>query len=151
MNPVKRTRGFRAAVLLLATMGLPAAAGDTYYRWVDENGTPVNSDHPPPPGVKYETISTDTGLHRPKPASEPPSPELATPQESTDQKSAQAETQAPAKDPEACEAARQNLDTLSTHARIRIRNSEGEFRFLTEEEKATQRQLAEDAIARECE
>jgi hypothetical protein len=151
MNTVKRSSVFSAAVLLLSTLGPPTLAGNTYYRWVDENGTPVNSDRPPPQGIEYEAISTDSGLHRVNLAEEPPPPETASPKQPTDEKSAKAEPEAAAKDPEACQAARRNLDTLNTHARIRMRDSEGGFRFLTEEEKETQREMAKEAIARECE
>lgn len=148
----KRTCISAAAAFLLVTIGLPATAGDTYYRWVDENGTPANSDHPPPPGIDYETITTGTGLHRPSPAKEAPlaqQPEKAG--ETSAEKVAPAQAQDAPKNPEACEAARRNLDTLTTHARIRMRDSDGGFRFINEEEKATQRELAEASIDRECE
>jgi hypothetical protein len=55
------------------------------------------------------------------------------------------------KNPEYCQRARENLNDLSTSARIRVRNAEGEFRFLNEEEKAARKQEAEEAIAAYCE
>lgn len=141
-----------AAALLLVTIGLPAQAEDTYYRWINEEGISVNSDRPPPPGIEYEEITTGTGLLQPKAVQEaPPPPEPTNAENAPREKAVPAQTKAAPKDPEACNAARQNLDTLTTQARIRMRDSEGTFRFLTAEEKTSQRELAEAAIARECE
>jgi hypothetical protein len=47
--------------------------------------------------------------------------------------------------------ARTNLETLNTSARIRIRDPDtGEMRYLTEEEKVTQRERAEETIRVHC-
>jgi hypothetical protein len=151
MNIAKRTFTNLAAVLLLTVTSVFAASGNAYYRWVDENGTTVNSDYPPPHGIDYETISTGSTLHRPSPTKTAPLPEPGNPVEPTGQQTATEQPQTAARNPDACKAARQNLDTLTTKARVRVRDSEGRFRFLTEDEKAAQRELAEAAITRECE
>jgi hypothetical protein len=55
------------------------------------------------------------------------------------------------KNPEACARAQANLETLNTVARIRVVDEQtGEPRFLSEEEKETQRQRARDIIRIHC-
>lgn len=54
------------------------------------------------------------------------------------------------KDPEACKQARLNLETLTTSARIRVADGNGNYRYLNEDEKQTQRNNAEAIIARDC-
>jgi len=153
MGSAKRTCIALSATFLLAAASLPSMAGDTYYRWVDENGTPMNSDHPPPPGIKYEKVVVGSGMSR-RSAAEGASPMAAEP----DQPAAAPTQQAAAtgqhtsnKDPEACATARQNLETLNTRARIRMPDGEGGYHFLTEDEKATQREQAQAVITRACE
>ncbi len=55
------------------------------------------------------------------------------------------------KNPEYCQQARDNLQTLDTHARIRIPNEQGEYRYIDEAEKEEQRKLATETIAIHCE
>ena len=62
MNPKKLSSAVATAVVLISLSGLAGAAGGTYYRWVDASGTEVNSDRPPPAGIEYETVSTNTNL-----------------------------------------------------------------------------------------
>ncbi len=54
------------------------------------------------------------------------------------------------KNPEYCQRARDNLNTLSKNGRIRLRNDQGEYRYIDEEEKEMQRQNAADAIDAYC-
>ena len=42
----------------------PSVADKGYYKWTDARGNPQHSDRPPPAGVEYEFVSTDTGLTR---------------------------------------------------------------------------------------
>jgi hypothetical protein len=130
-----------------------STAGDTYYRWIDASGTEVNSDRPPPAGVEYETIATSTNNR----VDEIPDRENATGVSDPGQSGTQGNEAAPEqryatkKDPEACTIARQNLETLKTHARIRMPDGEGSFRYLSEDEKAAERAKAEAAIKQNCE
>ena len=54
------------------------------------------------------------------------------------------------KNAEFCKRAQENLDTLDSVARIRIRNDNGDYRFLDEEEKEAQREEARRQIAIHC-
>ncbi|MCB1844411.1 MAG: DUF4124 domain-containing protein, partial [Halioglobus sp.] len=61
------------------------------------------------------------------------------------------EQQAIKKNPEFCQRARDNLETLDTKARIRVRNEQGEFSYIDEEEKERRREEAREAINIYCE
>jgi len=138
--------------MILALSGHPASASETYYRWVAEDGTPVSSDRPPPPGVKYEVITTETNTSVPVAAEEPDIAGASgngSATESGDGAASQPRIVAE-KNPEACSIAKQNLETLNTHARIRMPDGEGSYRYLNEDEKAAQRAQAEAAIKQNC-
>ena len=136
---------------ILALTGPAASAGEVYYRWTDDRGNPVHSDRPPPKGVDYEVISTGSTLTRPVEAKEGVVPLEVTPRVGNEFE--QVDTRKVArieKNPEYCKRARENLNTLNTSARIRLRNDQGEYRYIDEEEKDVQRQNAMDTIAVHC-
>ena len=135
-----------SSALLLFLQGQPAAASPTY-RWVDSNGNPVLSDRPPETGVPYTEVGVDTGFRRyPKPvATETAEPGGQAPagsaSVSTLASSTGAEanpTQVVAADPALCEQAKDNIFKLETFQRISMRDDDGEVRFMSDEERATQ-------------
>ena len=142
------------ALLLLAVgFGSESATAESgYYKWFDARGNPQHSDRPPPPGVEYEFISTETGLRRrvereessDSASSAPAMPPIARPRPT-----AAEEQVVIKKDPGLCDKAKANLDTLNSSARVRIRDENG-IRYLTEEEKDVQRRKAEDLISIHC-
>ena len=143
-------------VALVTPISFDAHAADTYYRWKDSRGKMVVSDRPPTDSsVDYEVVSQRSSLVRRVSAGEGAVPPEVTPRpgnefEQVDTRQEQME--AIPKNPESCERAKANLDTLNTSARIRIRDQEtGELRFLSEDEKETQRQKARDTIRVHCE
>ncbi|MEO1079853.1 MAG: DUF4124 domain-containing protein [Pseudomonadota bacterium] len=136
--------------------GSAQSAEGTYYRWLDESGKLVVSDRPPQdPLVEYEVISPRSNFVRrvspgqgAVPAEVNPSP--GNEFEQVDVTREQLEVIA--KNPESCSRAKANLETLASAARIRIRDPDnGELRFLSEDEKETQRQKARDTIRVHCE
>ncbi len=54
------------------------------------------------------------------------------------------------KNPEYCQRAKDNLETLDLNVRIQMRNEKGEVYFLTEEQRGVQRQKALDTINVNC-
>jgi hypothetical protein len=152
LNRKKRACSAVVALVLLSLSGISAVAGGTYYRWIDASGTPVNSDRPPPAGIEYETIATSTNERMEEIPGEEVEPLGAKPAQDTGsgQEAAGVPRMEIVKNPEACAAARQNLETLNTHARIRIPDGEGSYRFLNEDEKAAERAKAETAIKQNC-
>ena len=157
-RPVSPAWTLALAVFMTAAlvMDMPAAsAADTYYRWKDEQGKLVVSDRPPTVDIEYEVVSQRSSLVRRVKPGEGAVPAEVTPRpgnqfEQTDTRNEQLE--AVTRNPESCARAKANLETLNTTARIRIRDQEtGEVRYLSEDEKETQRQKARDIIRVHCE
>jgi hypothetical protein len=151
LKPINRTGCIAAGLVLLSLTGFPAQAVGKYYRWVDETGTTVNSDRPPPAGVKYETMSGTTNFMYPEASKEEPSVPEETPVATKDPAVAKSQTRPMLeKNPEYCAQATQNLEVLNTKARVRIPDADGNYRYIDEEEKAEQRATAEAIIAQHC-
>ena len=135
---------------ILAFTSLSANAGETYYRWTDDRGRPVHSDRPPPQGVDYEVVSTGSTLVRPVEAEQGAVPAEVTPRVGNDFEKVQTKPVPIAKNPEYCARAQENLYMLNKVARIRLRDENGEYRYIDEEEKESQRQNAIETIAIHC-
>ncbi len=119
------------------------SAPDKVYKWTDEKGQ-VHYSERPPLGTQAEAIKPETGH------SEPVNYSLAVDEKAKEEKKAEAEKTS-LKDPERCKSARQNLDTLKTYARIRIKGDDGEYRYLTPDEKQQKTNEATKAIEESCE
>ncbi len=139
------------AVALLGVLA-PAASAGNVYRWVDDDGR-INYTAYPPKGrpsekvMKYKSRpGTATGSR--SESSQDSTAGSANPAANVPL-TAQAE---PLKqpDPERCEIARRNLETLTNHARVRLRDASGEYRFLTEQEHKERLQLSQQAIDESC-
>ena len=145
--------GIGAAAALFLTVAAPPASAETYYRWVNERGYPVHSDRPPPAGTEYEVVSTGTNLMRRVEADEGAVPPEVEPRVGNDfePENTSEQAQLKKKNPEYCQRARDNLQTLEIATRVRIRDEQGEYRFLTEEEKAAQKKEAQEMISIYCE
>lgn len=142
-----------ALVLAIATTILSssfASAGQAVYRWVDDRGNQVNSDRPPPKGVDYEVISTSSSMVRPVDAEEGAVPLDVEPSPSNEFEAVDANPPKVQKNPEFCQRARDNLETLELNVRIQMRDEQGEIYFLSEEQRSVQRQKALDTIKANC-
>jgi hypothetical protein len=138
-------------IVLLATCSLHAAAADSHYRWLDSRGNTVLSDRPPPAGTDYEVISTRSGLKRVVKGDEGAVPREVTPKVGNEFTPVPRGTEtASLKNPEICNIARKNLETLNTFARVQVRNEQGDFQYLSDEEKEAQRNEAETLIRQHC-
>jgi hypothetical protein len=149
------TKAGKAFAVLLTTAAITLgtisiAFGETFYRWEDDRGHPVHSDRPPPKGVNYEVVSTETSLIRPVEAEKGAVPKKVTPTPSNDFEPVETREAMIEKNPEYCKRAQENLYMLNKVARIRLRNDQGEYRYIDEEEKEIQRQNAIDTIAMHC-
>ena len=150
---LKRISLARAITLALAAMilsGPIAQAGQAVYRWTDDRGNPVNSDRPPPKGVDYEVISTNSSMVRPVDAEEGAVPLQVKPSPSNEFDPVDASPPKIEKNPEYCQRARENLETLNMNVRIQMRDENGEVYFLSEEDRAIQRKKAQDSIEVNC-
>ena len=140
-----------AAALLLALSSLSVNA-ETYYRWLDDRGNPVNSDRPPPAGTDYEVLSTGSKLMRRVEADEGAVPPEVEPRVGNEFKPVNTAKQ-PAvmeKNPEFCKRAQANLAALNNFARITVADDNGDIRFLDDEERAAQKAEAQAMIEQHC-
>lgn len=147
-NPKNRCRSAAliGALLLVAAGSVSAASG--YYRWTDDNGK-VQFSQQPPDGRPYQFVRTSTGTAEQRAAGEAASPSET---DATAKESDIASMQGlPAKDPEKCQQARDNLGVLEGSARIRAKGQDGEYRFLQPEEIAEQKERANEAVEIFCE
>jgi hypothetical protein len=176
MDRIPRRFSMRPAPSLVAAMLatlLITPLAHAQYSWIDDNGTRVFSDRPPPPGTPANRI-----LKAPRPSLPPPdaqapapapstapSPNTAPPappsladrdadfrkrqaQRQADDQKAQQDAARRADNQERCQSIRQEQAQLASGARISQVGSTGERGFLTDEDRAkrmarTQQQLAE--------
>lgn len=142
----------QAGLLLAAGSSWQVTAADVYYRWLDERGNPVHSDRPPASGTDYEVISTSSGFKRVVPGETGAVPAEVEPRVGNEfEKVDTTVTTGTDKNPALCERARQNLETLDSSARIRVRDDQGELRFLDEEQIEAERSKALAAAKAYCE
>ncbi len=147
---MKTTNGLAGGLLaIMVAWSSPGLAGSTHYKWVNERGEPVYSDRPPPKGVDYEVVSTQSSFKRIVSGDEGAVPLETDPrvgnefeQVNTRQKSK--------KNPELCQRAKTNLDALTTSDQVKVRNAQGEVRMLSPEEMEIERQTARAQIDVYC-
>ena len=146
----KKTWLLWPAALMLVISCTTSAGENVHYRWLDDRGNPVHSDRPPPQGTPYEVVSTQSSLIRKVDAGVGAVPATTEPTPGNTFEQVETKPQGVKKNPEQCQRARQNLETLDTKVNIQIRNDQGELRSLSEEEKEAQRKQAIDTIAVHC-
>jgi hypothetical protein len=147
--------GLLCVLFLGASLALTPVASAKTYRWVDESGQVVYSQFPPPPGTEADT------MRPPPPPAEPDARqelqetlqrlednredrELA--REKTEKEAAQARQQA-----EGCTAARQNIQVYRDSPPNRlIRDSSGEYRRVTPEQREEKIREAQEYLDKHC-
>ena len=170
------TKVFTTGCLLLTGLGFAVPASAETYRWVDANGV-VNYSERKPRGVPANqvTLISDRAT---RPSSTPTTPDYTVPG-STDNASPsgnsagaidttnlnadqrdmladlqQSETERKAQvakiRKDNCERSRRVLKNLSNVGRIRVRGEDGQERVLTEEERSSRIQEAQNGIAINC-
>ncbi|UXD86661.1 DUF4124 domain-containing protein [Thalassolituus hydrocarboniclasticus] len=135
--------------LLLATASLTVQA-DKMYRWVDENGQTHFSNLPPADKAKN---AEEYKVRVSKPADKVDGYQISTDKvkettteasESSEPKVSKAEAEA------ACAKARKHKETVSTNYSTRFKQEDGEYRPLTDDQRAKQIKLADEQIAKYC-
>jgi len=147
---VKESFGKALVLSALCVLGAQEVGAANLYRWKNSEGSLVISDRPPPQGVEFETITTDSSVVRRVEGESPPSPVVPAGKQTEAAPAAEPEPVRSVykKNPEYCERARKNLEILE-RPRIRIVEN-GEARFLSEEEREEQRAQAMESIAQNC-
>ena len=135
---------------LFALLVSYATADETIYLWQNEKGNLVNSDRPPPVGIEYEVISTDSSMVRKVDANQGAVPHTSKPTPIDDFGPVDTAALKAEKNALFCEQARANLEQMETHARIRMRNARGELRYLSEKQKAAEQEKTLAVIKAHC-
>ena len=144
----------RYSLLLLAACALSAPAL-AQYSWIDDHGTRVFSDHPPPPGTPPSRIlkAPPGGTIAPAVPAEtakPAAPTLAdrdadfrkrAAERDADERKTAEDAQRKADNAAQCAAARRSEAVLASGVRVADMDDKGERVFVTDDEKA--RRLAQ--------
>jgi len=147
MNP-------RTLMLILLTAIFPAmAAGDSVYKWTDDDGVTHFGDRQPS-GKPSEKVSVRSGTSSASDSRPTPQEQLQKLQERQQGKQQQREEsaveEARRKQREAnCTTARSNLQMINSNARIRVQEN-GESRVLSEEEIEEKRIQFEQFAEENC-
>ena len=123
-------------ICLLGVLAHPTVAA-IMYRWSDNNGRPVISDRPPPPGTAYTTLDSaqyrKSAIRRDEKASD-------TVERGATNPSQQATSESPAasvhiqKNADLCKHAQDNIYTTENFSRIRTVDPDGTVRFMSSAE-----------------
>jgi hypothetical protein len=144
----------RSLFLLLAAL-LAAAPASAQYAWIDDHGTRVFSDRPPPPGTPKSRILKTPRPSAAAPAAQPEPAQPATPtlaerdadfrkraaERDADERKAAEEARRNADNAGQCAAARRSEAALTSGARLTDMDDKGERYVVTDDEKA--RRLAQ--------
>lgn len=151
---IERFALFGAAISALLILS-PADAANKFYKWTDDAGVVHYGENPPDPAkaqriyVKTGTSSTQEETVSDQEAQQAKTAENAKATAGNTEKSRiEAENEMIKK--QNCEIYRQNLGTLRASARVREKDSKGEYRYLTDEEKAAREKEAENYLKEFC-
>lgn len=139
--------GLLALTASLFLLSSPSYAAGEYYKWVDENGV-THYGSRKPHGVPAESISVVTGSAR---DAAPQSAQATSTASSASTSASESEATEIPKDPERCRIAQENMKALNGYARIREQTEDGEFRYLSEDEKTERKASAQKIIDDNCE
>ncbi|GAB1261372.1 DUF4124 domain-containing protein [Aurantivibrio plasticivorans] len=139
----------RRALPLLCCLGFlsfSAQAAQTFYKWVDQDGVTHYSARKPH-GQEAEEVTIRGGRQTSSPQSQPKEP---TPSSQPSSADAAATASTANKDQERCSIAKENLTTLQSFSRVREKDSDGEYRVLSEEEKQKRIENLKAIIKESC-
>ena len=128
----------RYLICLLLAVSTSLGAG-SIQKWVDEDGN-VHYGDAPPASMKTETVRVQRA---------PSNPGKALPRLSDEPEAAASEVSAEEAST-ACQNARNDLEVIATNTRIRLQETDGNVRYLSEEEIAQRKAIAEADVERFC-
>jgi hypothetical protein len=142
------------ALALLAVSPALLAGPQGYYRWKDDKGQ-FQATQQPPADRPSEFVRTSTGTSsQAAPGQAPEGSTTAAPYNAAGDAAPKKPTgmqAVPDKDPAKCKQAQDTKAVLDSHARIREKGDNGEYRYLAPEEIADQKKISEEAVQIYCE
>jgi len=139
----------RFLIYLILVVSTSLHAGDIH-KWVDENGN-VHYGDTPPTATKTENINVQPAPSNPG----NPLPRLSTEQASSDaspsrDNQADAETLSDEQARSICEKAQNELDIITSSDRIKLQQTDGGSRYLSDDEIAERRASAQSQVDLYC-
>lgn len=140
---------------LLAVSPTLLAGPQGYYRWKDDKGQ-FQATQQPPADRPSEFVRTSTGTSSQTtpgdaPGGSAPAPAANNASGDAAPKKPAGMQAVPDKDPAKCKQAQETKAVLDSHARIREKGDNGEYRYLAPEEIADQKKISEEAVQIYCE
>ncbi len=141
--------------LLLILIYTATASAAKVYKWVDEEGV-THYDEQAPTGKDYQQITTSGAPPTDSVKAKKNLADSRKQQQLEKEKQLDFETQKKIRDEQArvrnenCKNAQANLKTLQQNARIRMIGEDGEFHYLSEEDKQKQMDTAQKIIDDNC-
>lgn len=141
------------ALLTAVTISPALQAAGKFYKWTDESGV-VHYGEKPPVDSKATVINVNVGRASDE-AEQSPEAKSAALDAAREKEAATAERQRITSEnseivKENCKIYQQNLSALKNSARIREKDPNGEYRYLTDEEKAERTKAAEAYLQENC-
>lgn len=134
------------SLALTAVLASVSSSAEEYYKWVDDQGV-THYGQRPPKNTAASRGETSIGHSAP---SHYPSEQFTDNQKENTSAAKSTEKQQNQKDPERCKAAKDNLNTINTSSRIKVKGEDGQFNFLTPKEIAERKKDAQKAIGESC-
>lgn len=141
--------------LLFALSCGTAANAAKVYKWVDKEGV-THYGEQVPQGEEFETISTTTAPPKDAAKAKQRLEDTNAARQSEEAKKLDFEEQKKQREEdirirkENCENAKANLKTIQDNARIRMMGDDGQYRYLSEEERQQQLDRAQHIIDTNC-
>jgi Domain of unknown function (DUF4124) len=145
---------FVAAPVLAALLS-PSLQADEVFKWVDEQGV-THYEERAPANKEYSKITTYGEVPGGGDAAKQRLEQQRADKKATEEKGVDYAAQKKIADDQAkirsenCKGARSNLKTIQENARVRILGDDGEFRYLSEEERQQQLDSANETITENC-
>lgn len=148
---------FLAAFILIFAVFSAQTQAKEFYKWIDDDGVTHYTVEAPKdrPSTLVRTQvggGADSGSTNAVSASRAlPGDETGSTGRGKPVQAEKPEVEMTAIDPQRCNVARANIATLGNHARIKVTDSDGSIRYLTEAERADKTAEAEEAVRESCE
>jgi Domain of unknown function (DUF4124) len=143
-----------AAPLLVALLN-PSLHADEVYKWVDEQGI-THYEERAPADKNYSKVTTYGVVPADAEKANQRLDQQRADKKSAEEKGLDYAKQKKISDEQArvrtenCKGAQNNLKTIQENARVRILGEDGEFRYLSEEERQQQIDTAKEMITANC-
>ncbi|MFW2371802.1 MAG: DUF4124 domain-containing protein [Gammaproteobacteria bacterium] len=145
-------------ILILVTLFglLPLTTQAAIYKWVDENGKVVYSQQKPQ-NTKTEKIKVttrvpeDSSTYNKSALKKKEADKAATDKPANNKQAANAKPEkSPKERAESCKRAQDSLQTLVSRGRIRLKDGEGNIKYMSEEEKQQRIKREQDRVKQNC-